>query len=149
MMVIDITNQIRHGYAIKQVSNLPFDGSMEIVIRPITKKRTSSQNNAMWGVRLAEIADGVWVNGHQFSGDAWHIHLKREYLPEGHEEDFEKLVTKPETYAKWSFLPDGSRECIGSTTQLTTYGWQWYWTRIEAFFALQHGLHFKEFVRAS
>ena len=147
MLTIHLNNELRRNYAINQVSNLPFDGTMEIIIKPFVKQRSSSQNAAQWAVRLKEISQGVWVNGQQFSADTWHMHLKREYLPEGNEEDFSRLVVRPDTYKKWVFLPNGERECIGSTTSLTTYGWSQYWTQIEAYFAQEHGLRFSEFVR--
>ncbi len=149
MLVIDLSNEIRKGYAIKQIQNLPCDNTMEIEIRKRKKQRSLNQNAAMWGVRLKEISEGVFVNGEQFCADAWHELLKQRYLPEIGEPEFERMVTRPDTYKKWEWLPDGTRRCVGSTTGLTTYGWQVYWTQIESYFAQEHGLQFQEFVRSS
>lgn len=147
MLVIDLSNELRRSYAIKQIANLPVNNTMEIEIRERRKQRSLSQNAAMWGVRLKEISEGVFVSGQKFCADAWHEHLKQQFMPEGNEEDFEKMVTRPNQYVKWEWLPDGSRRCVASTTRLTTFGWQIYWTQIEAYFAQEHGLRFQEFVR--
>ncbi len=120
--------------------NLPVDGSMEIAIRKVKKLRTNQQNHLMWGARLKEISEQAWINGRQFSADVWHEHLKREFLPEGTEPDFDKLVIKG--YQKWAWMPNGERDCIGSTTKLTTLGMSRYMTMCEAYAATELGVRF-------
>ncbi len=120
--------------------NLPMDGSMEIVIRKVKKLRSGQQNHLMWGARLKEISEQAWINGKQFSSDVWHEHLKREFLPEGTEPDFDRLVTKG--YQKWAWLPNGERDCIGSTTKLTTLGMTRYMEMCEAYAASELGVRF-------
>lgn len=42
-------------------------------------KRSNPQNRLYWAV-LNEIAASAWVDGKQFSADAWHEHFKRQYI---------------------------------------------------------------------
>lgn len=111
--------------------NLPTDGTMEAVFRKITKARTPDQNSAMWSGPLRDIEEQAWVAGKQFKADVWHEYFKREYLPELDDPEIEKLVKKG--YRKWDYLPNGTRELVGSTTQLTTTGMARYMTQVEAY----------------
>jgi len=138
--VIILTSPAVASNAIMVIRNLPVDGTMEIALRPRTKLRSNRQNGLMWGARLKEISEQAWVSGKQFSADVWHEHLKREYLPEGNEPDFDKLVMKG--YIKWAWLPNGERDCIGSTTKLTTLGMTRYMEACEAFCAVELGVRF-------
>lgn len=100
-------------------------------------RRTLEQQSLMW-IRLGEIAGQAWVGGRQFSDDVWHIHFKREFLPD--EEGPTKRCRKG--YAKWALMPSGERELIGSTTQLTTFGMAEYMTQIMAYGAGDLGVRF-------
>lgn len=111
--------------------NLPADGTMEAVFRKVTKARTPDQSAAMWAGPLRDIAEQGWVQGKQFPADTWHEFFKREYLPEGDEEDFDRLVKQG--YRKWDYTPKGDRVLVGSTTQLTMRGMAQYMTKLEAF----------------
>jgi hypothetical protein len=111
--------------------NLPADGTFEAVFRKVTKVRTPDQNSAMWAGPLRDIEEQAWVQGKQFKADVWHEYFKREYLPELDDPEIERLAKKG--YRKWDFLPDGTRELVGSTTQLTTTGMARYLTQIEAY----------------
>jgi hypothetical protein len=42
-------------------------------------KRSSPQNRLLWAV-LNEIAANAWVDGKQYSAEAWHEHFKREFI---------------------------------------------------------------------
>ena len=119
--------------------NLPVDGSIEIVIRKASKIRTPDQNAAMWAGPLRDIAEQAWVQGKQFKADVWHEHFKREFLPEGDEEDFDKLVKLG--YRKWDYTPKGDRVLVGSTTQLTTRGMGQYMLKLEAYAQTELGVH--------
>ena len=138
--VIPIINATTVSTVRLVVGNLPRDGTMEVVIRPHMKLRTKDQNRLFWGARLRDISQQAWVSGKQFSGEAWHEWLKREFLPEGDEQGFDKLVTKG--YQKWAWLPNGERDCIGSTTKLTTLGMTRYMTECEAHCAQELGVRF-------
>ena len=120
------------------VHNLPIDGSVEVVIRDVTKERTPDQNSAMWAGPLRDIEEQAWVNKRQFKADVWHEFFKREYLPEGDEEDFESLVKAG--YRKWDYTPKGDRVLVGSTTQLTTKGMAQYMTKLEAYATQELGV---------
>ena len=111
--------------------NLPVDGSVEIVIRKASKVRSPDQNSAMWAGPLRDIEEQAWVSGKQFKADVWHEHFKREFLPEGDEEDFDRLVKLG--YRKWDYTPKGDRVLVGSTTQLTMRGMAQYMTKLEAY----------------
>ena len=120
--------------------NLPTDGSMEAVFRRVTKERTPSQNELMWAGPLRDIAEQGWVQGKQFQADTWHEFFKREYLPELDDPEIEKLAKKG--YRKWDYLPDGTRELVGSTTQLLTLGMSRYIEQITAYGASELGVRF-------
>jgi len=107
--------------------NLPLDGSMEAVFRPYVRKRRDEQSALMW-VRLKEISDQAWICGKQYSSEILHEFLKAKYLPE--------VFTEGETldgYQKYAEMPDGIIKMIGSTTKLTTRGFNNYLTQVESF----------------
>jgi hypothetical protein len=122
------------------INNLPMDGSMEVVIQPYKKPRTSDQNSMAWAGTLADIAEQAWVCGKQFDKETWHYELKRQFLPEGNEQDFEKLVLKG--YRKWLETPTGERAMVGSTTKLTTLGFSRYLDQVMAYAAQELGVQF-------
>ena len=63
-------------------------------------------------------------------------------MPENDNPDLAKLVTKPESYQKWEYLPDDTRILKGSTTQLTKFGFSEYMTQIEAYAVSELGVIF-------
>lgn len=140
-----LTNDLVRSRALAVVRNLPVDGSLDLVIRKHKKTRTEAQNRLQWGVRLKEISDQAWFGGRQFSSTVWHEYLKREFLPEGDEEDFDRMVK--DGYHKWDELPGGERVLVGSTTMLTTYGMSVYLTKVEAFAATELGVRFSADMR--
>ena len=119
--------------------NLPVDGSVEIVIRKASKVRTPDQNSAMWAGPLRDIEEQAWVAGRQYKADTWHEQFKREFLPEGDEEDIDKLAKQG--YRKWDYTPKGDRVLVGSTTDLLTRGMALYMQRLEAYAQTELGVH--------
>lgn len=130
---IILANESVKTHALTVIGNLPVDGTLELVIQQRKKTRSKSQNSLMWGARIKDISIQAWINGKQFSGYVWHDHFKREYLPEGNEENFSMLVKNPAAYKKWEESPRGERVLVGSTTQLTTFGMTEYMTQVEAY----------------
>lgn len=118
------------------LTNLPKNGTMEVVVRPYKKDCTAEQRSLMW-VRLAEIAEQAWVAGKQYDSDTWHEYFKKQYLPEV----FTEGMTK-EKYRKWTETPDGRKVLVGSTEGLTAKGKAEYMTQIEAFAAIELGVQF-------
>jgi hypothetical protein len=116
---------------VKVAKNLPLDGTIEVVIRLAQKKRSVAQNDLMW-VRLTEISEQAWVSGLRYSPEVWHEHYKRQYLPEANDSELDRRVKKPEQYRKWTLTPAGDRVLIGSTTDLTKWGFADYLTQVEA-----------------
>ena len=88
----------------------------ELVLRPLKSKRSIDQNKRYWAL-LLELSDIAWVDGKQFSKDAWHEHFKREFI--GIEE-----------------LPGGGQIGI-STAKLSVEEFGNYMTRIEQWSAEQ------------
>ena len=43
-------------------------------------KRTGPQNRFYWGAALRSIAENAWVDGKQYSAEAWHEHFKRQFI---------------------------------------------------------------------
>lgn len=88
----------------------------ELVLRPLKSKRSIDQNKRYWKL-LLELSDLAWVDDRQYSKEAWHEYLKREFI--GIEE-----------------LPGGGQIGI-STTKLTVEEFGNYMTRIEQWAAEQ------------
>ena len=53
---------------------------LQVQVSEYKTKRSLEQNSLYWA-RLEQIADNVWVDGKQFSKDAWHGHMGDLYLP--------------------------------------------------------------------
>jgi len=136
-----LVNELVRQNALKIISNLPIDGSMQVVIGLKKKVRTPDQNSLMWVGPLADIASQAWVSGKQFSAEVWHEFFKQKFLPEGNEEDFDRMVTKAWN-GKWTVDPGRNRVLIGSTTQLSTYGMSIYMTQVEAYASQELGVRF-------
>ena len=51
----------------------------ELVLRPLKSKRSIDQNKRYWKL-LMELADIAWIDGRQYSKEAWHEHLRREFI---------------------------------------------------------------------
>jgi hypothetical protein len=80
---------------------------LEVLVREHKAKGTDEQRALMWVV-LQQIAEQAFVAGRQYDADVWHIHFKRELLPE--------KTSKGK--AKWRMLPDDTRELVMSTEDL-------------------------------
>lgn len=85
---------------------------LAVTIQEHKAKRSDEQNKRYWVV-LNEISAKAWVNGRQFSADAWHEFFKTKFI--GYEE-----------------TPDQRRIGI-STTTLAVAEFGEYMTRIEAY----------------
>ncbi len=136
-----LVNECARKSAQTVLANLPIDGSIQIVIGPKKAIRTPDQSSLMWAGPLNDIAEQAWVNGRQYSAETWHEFFKRRFLPEGTEDDYERRITK-KWNGKYAIGPDGERDLIGSTTQLSTYGMGIYITEIEAYGASELGVRF-------
>lgn len=128
---IVLIDDARRNIAIAAVTNAP-DG-IECVLREPVKVRKQSQNSLMWAGALADISSQAWIQGRQYSAEAIHEHCKREFLPEEDDPDLYKLVKDVFTYQKWAYLPDDTRVCVGSTTQLSIIGFGAYLEAVYAF----------------
>jgi hypothetical protein len=118
------SEQIR-SLALATVSNLPVDDEqpLEILIRPYKAKRRNEANALYW-VRLAEIADQAWFGGRQFDPDTLHEYFKIQFLPD----ECAKGIDK------WTFLPFTEMRVLRmSTTDLSTSEFAEYLTQVEAF----------------
>lgn len=85
---------------------------LAITVSEHRAKRSTDQNKRYWAM-LHEIADGAWLNGKQYSAEAWAEHFKRAFI--GTEE-----------------LPSGGTVGI-STTALNVEEFAAYMTRIEVY----------------
>jgi len=139
---IKLMNASIRDNAVKQVQNLPYDGSLEICIRPITKTRSSSANARHWAAIMKDLSEQAYVEGKQFSVEIWHSFLKAKFLPNPEDENIAMLVKNPEKYQLFAELPDGTVECVGSTTQLTVRGFSEYMEAVQAWAASECGVMF-------
>lgn len=54
---------------------------LRIVVTSEEQKRTAEQNRFYFGPVLRQIAEQAWVDGHQFSTEAWHEYLAEKFCP--------------------------------------------------------------------
>lgn len=92
---------------------------LAITVAEHKSKRSIEQNKRMW-VILRQIEEGAWIDGKQFTQDAWHEEFKRKFI--GVEE-----------------LPGGGTVGI-STTSLNVEEFAAYMTRIEVYAATELGV---------
>jgi hypothetical protein len=120
--------------ALRVIENLPLDNEhpIEIVIREEEKPRKLDQNALMWSGPLRDIAQQAYIRGRTYSANVWHDFMKREYLPEEDDPELDMLVKNPETYQKWDVDPSGNHVLVGSTTDLTVYGFSQYLEQVTA-----------------
>lgn len=52
---------------------------MAVLVTEHKSKRNTQQNKLIWVV-LNQIASNAWVNGKQFSAEAWHEFFKRKFI---------------------------------------------------------------------
>ena len=117
--------------AVAMVENAP-DG-IEIIAREPVKVRGLDANALMWAGPLADLAEQAWADGRRFSAEVWHEHLKRQFLPETTDPELPRLVKDADNWNKWGYLPGGERVLVGSTTDLTVYGFSQYLEQVYAF----------------
>jgi len=130
---IRLVGEAQRETAINALRHLPVnsDRPLEIVIREEKKVRGLDQNALMWAGPLKDIAEQAWVNGRQYSAAVWHEAMKRFYLPEETDAEYERMVK--DGYKKWECLPTtGEPVLVGSTTQLTKYGFSVYLQQVES-----------------
>lgn len=138
--IIILAADTQRDSARRVLDNLPLGSVMEVVFREHKQKRTKDHNAAMWAGMIDDVAEQAWIGGRKFSKEVWHQHFKREFLPEGNEPYYDRMVMK--NYRKWEDMPGGARELIGSTTRLTGFGMSWYMERCSAYAAQELGVRF-------
>lgn len=108
------------------IPHLPLDNDhpLEIIIREQVKARGLDANGYYW-MRIGEIAEQAWLDGRQYSKEAWHEYAKNHLMPE-------MITTKSgETRGKWETVPNGGMSVI-STTQLDRKTFADYTAAVEA-----------------
>lgn len=119
------------------LANLPVDhkAPLEVVFREPVKARSLDQNALMWVGPLKDIEEQAWLDGRQFKAALWHEYFKEQYLPDEAElqpDELAKRVKDPEKYQKWGLSPGGKRVLVGSTTELTKFGFSEYLEQMQA-----------------
>lgn len=130
---IRLVGEQQRETAINALRHLPVrkEKPLEVVIREEKPTRGLDANALMWAGPLKDIAEQAWVGGRQYTVEVWHEAMKRFYLPEESDEGYERMVK--DGYRKWDFLPTtGDPVLVGSTTQLTKFGFSVYLQKIEA-----------------
>jgi len=131
--VIRLISEVQRETAHAMIDNLPVGKNIELVARETPKVRGLDANSAMWAGILKDIAEQVWHDKRQYKAEIWHEYFKSEYLPENDDTELTRLVKDHESYKKWDYNPKGERILIGSTTQLTPFGFKEYTMQVEAF----------------
>lgn len=119
------------------LANLPVDAKapLEVVFREPVKGRSLDQNALMWAGPLRDIEEQAWLAGRQFTAAVWHEYFKEQYLPDDTQlqpDELEKRVKDPAKYRKWDISPGGKRVLVGSTTELTKFGFSEYLEQVLA-----------------
>lgn len=86
----------------------------ELVLRPMKSKRSIEQNKR-YHAMLRDLADVAWIDGRQYSPDAWAEYFKQAFIG-------------------WDDLPGGGKRGI-STTKLSVEEFANYMTQIEVWAA--------------
>ena len=99
---------------------------LRLIITTAEAKRNSEQNKRYWKAVLEQISQQVWLDGQQFSKDAWHEHYA------------EKFGVKEEIR-----MPDGGLKLRRkSTTEYKVREFSDYMTQVEADAAQEYGVRF-------
>lgn len=132
---IILVSQQQRNMAKAVIDNAP-DG-IEVVIHEKPIQRKKEQNGFAWAGMINDFVEQGWLCGRKFSRDAWHYHLKSEFLPETSEEG----ITL-NGYKKWEESPNGKLILVGSTTKLTVKGFAQYITKCCAYGSSELGIKF-------
>ena len=135
-----ITIVLRSSDQIEKVksilNNLPFDGSMETVIKAHTKKRSTEQNSLYWEL-LTQISEQAAVFENErpikYSKQAWHIYFATNFITKD-------MLKEGEDYRE-SCPYTGTLVPI-STTRLLKDGFSKYIEKITAFAVTELGVQF-------
>lgn len=92
---------------------------LAVTVEEHKAKRSGSQNRMYW-LLLTDIAANCWIDGRQYSKEAWHAHFAGEFIG-------------------WEELPGGRRSPI-STTTLSVAEFTAYIERIQAYAATELAL---------
>lgn len=123
--IIKLTGQLQRDTAKAAIDHAP--DNIEVVLREPVKARSLDQNALMFAGPLKDISEQAWVHDRQYSVEVWHEYFKENCLPnELNEPYIHELVKHPESYKKYDACPDGSLVLVGSTTELTKYGFSQY-----------------------
>lgn len=98
---------------------------LAVTVEEHKAKRSGAQNRLYWRL-LTDISDTAWVDGKQFSKDAWHAWFAGEFIG-------------------WEELPGGQRSPI-STASLSVPEFTNYIERVQQHATEQLGVEFHEFI---
>lgn len=91
------------------------------------KKRTMEQNRFYWKARMEYLAENAWVQGQQFTKEAWHEYLADKFAP--------RIELR---------LPNGEIKSVRmSTTDMKVAEFSTYIMQIEAYAATTLGIEFE------
>lgn len=127
---IHLLTQKQKDLAKAAIDNAPF--GIDVKLQEHKKARSLDQQSLLFAGPLKDISDQAWINGRQFSVEIWHRYCKEEFLPDIDEPYLFELVKDCDKYRKWDYNPRGERELVGSTTQLTSYGYSLYIEQVHA-----------------
>lgn len=137
---IVLVSDVQRYTAKSLIDNAP--NNIEVILREVSKKRTSEQNGYLWSGMMGDFVKQGWLNGRQYPVELWHDYLKRLYLPEQPEQG---ITLKG--YRKWDIGINDNMILTGSTKQLTTKGFSDYITECCAYGAGELGIMFTTKIR--
>lgn len=98
---------------------------LSVTVEEHKAKRSGAQNRLYWRL-LTDISETAWVDGKQFSKDAWHAWFAGEFIG-------------------WEELPGGQRSPI-STASLSVPEFTNYIERVQQYATEKLGVEFHEFI---
>lgn len=100
---------------------------LRVIVTEDEKRRNNEQNKRLWKAVYEQIAAQAWVNGQQFSKDAWHEHIAGMFMPKVEiVTPFGEIITRRK-----------------STSELTVSEFSEYMQRAEAYAATELGVVFE------
>ncbi|MCM2312204.1 MAG: recombination protein NinB [Steroidobacteraceae bacterium] len=101
---------------------------LRVIVTEDEKKRNNEQNKRLWKAIYEQIAQQAWIDGRQFSKDAWHEHIAGLYMP------------KVEIVTPFGEIVSRRK----STSELTVSEFSEYMQKAEAYAASELGVVFDE-----
>lgn len=123
--------------AISYLDKLPYDGTLEVVVKKHTKKRSLDQNALYWEL-ISQIAEQARAGGTQYRPEAWHRYCVENVMPDTFIDKNGEIRHKREE------IPLFANPLVNiSTTELSKESFSEYIEAVTAFAVTELGVRFE------